>query len=229
MPITKATASSIAPAAKGDLVVGSNTNDASVLAVASTAGYLLTVDSGETTGLKWAAPAGGTKSFTLLNTGGTALTGNNNITISSITGQDALWIIVVDASSANASSTIGVRFNSDTGTNYRQAGMQNETSNPLNYNVANIFGGDETRIALGLMSTSTSSRICGSVSVWGATSTNPKAYVSTGGGEGAGATYTHRNYVGQGMYLGTSAISSVTINSSTGNFDNGTVYVYGSA
>jgi len=33
MPITKATASSIAPAAKGDLVVGSATNDASVLAV----------------------------------------------------------------------------------------------------------------------------------------------------------------------------------------------------
>jgi hypothetical protein len=59
MAITKATASSIAPAAKGDLVVGSGTNDAAVLAVASTAGYLLSVDSAESTGLKWAAPAGG--------------------------------------------------------------------------------------------------------------------------------------------------------------------------
>jgi len=57
MAITKATASSIAPAAKGDLVVGSGTNDAAVLAVASTAGYLLSVDSAESTGLKWAAPA----------------------------------------------------------------------------------------------------------------------------------------------------------------------------
>ena len=55
MPITKATASSIAPAAKGDLVVGSATNDASVLAVGS-ANQVLTVDSSAATGLKWAAP-----------------------------------------------------------------------------------------------------------------------------------------------------------------------------
>lgn len=57
MPITKATASSIAPAAKGDLVVGSATNDASVLAVGS-ADQVLTVDSSTATGLKWAAAAG---------------------------------------------------------------------------------------------------------------------------------------------------------------------------
>jgi len=58
MAITKATASSVAPAAKGDLVVGSGTNDAAVLAV-GTNGYTLVADSNETTGLKWAAPAGG--------------------------------------------------------------------------------------------------------------------------------------------------------------------------
>jgi hypothetical protein len=46
--------------AKGDLVVGTGADTFSRLAVASTAGYLLSVDSGETTGLKWAAPAGGT-------------------------------------------------------------------------------------------------------------------------------------------------------------------------
>jgi len=56
MAITKATASSIAPAAKGDLVVGSGTNDAAVLAV-GTNDYVLTAASGETTGLKWAAPS----------------------------------------------------------------------------------------------------------------------------------------------------------------------------
>jgi len=56
MAITKATASSIAPAAKGDLVVGSATNDAAVLAVGS-ANQVLTVDSSTGTGLKWAAPS----------------------------------------------------------------------------------------------------------------------------------------------------------------------------
>ncbi len=54
MAITKATASSIAPAAKGDLVVGSATNDAAILAV-GTNNHILTADSAEATGMKWAA------------------------------------------------------------------------------------------------------------------------------------------------------------------------------
>jgi hypothetical protein len=47
--------------AKGDLLVGTANDTVSRLAVASTAGYVLTVDSAEATGLKWAAPAGGGK------------------------------------------------------------------------------------------------------------------------------------------------------------------------
>jgi hypothetical protein len=43
--------------AKGDLVVGTGADTFSRLAVASTAGYLLSVDSGETTGLIWVEPA----------------------------------------------------------------------------------------------------------------------------------------------------------------------------
>jgi hypothetical protein len=57
MAITKATASSIAPAAKGDLVVGSATNDAGVLAVGTNT-HILVADSTETLGMKWAAPSG---------------------------------------------------------------------------------------------------------------------------------------------------------------------------
>ena len=58
MAITKATASSIAPAAKGALVVGTGTNDAGVLAVGTNT-YTLVADSSEATGLKWQAPAAG--------------------------------------------------------------------------------------------------------------------------------------------------------------------------
>lgn len=43
--------------AKGDLVVGTGADTFGRLAVASTAGYVLTVDSAEATGLKWSAPA----------------------------------------------------------------------------------------------------------------------------------------------------------------------------
>jgi hypothetical protein len=83
MPITKATASSIAPAAKGDLVVGSATNDASVLAVGS-ANQVLTVDSSTSTGLKWAAPA--TPSFV-----GVSLQKTGDVTIANNTYTALLW------------------------------------------------------------------------------------------------------------------------------------------
>ena len=59
MAITKATASSIAPAAKGDLVAGSATNDAAVLTVGAN-DTVLTADSSTATGLKWAAASGPT-------------------------------------------------------------------------------------------------------------------------------------------------------------------------
>jgi hypothetical protein len=52
MAITKATASSVAPAAKGDLVAGSGTNDAAVLAVGAN-GTTLVADSAATTGLRY--------------------------------------------------------------------------------------------------------------------------------------------------------------------------------
>jgi len=79
MAITKASGNSVTAAAKGDLVVGSATNDSAILAV-GTNDYVLTAASGETTGLKWAAPAGGGKVLqvvqatrtTLLNVTGTS-------------------------------------------------------------------------------------------------------------------------------------------------------------
>jgi hypothetical protein len=53
--MTKARSNATAPNAKGTLVVGNGTDASTTLAVASTAGYVLTVDSAETTGVKWAA------------------------------------------------------------------------------------------------------------------------------------------------------------------------------
>lgn len=89
MPITKASSNAVAPAAKGDLVVGNATNDSGVLAVGS-ANQVLTVDSSTATGLKWATPAAG--SMTLLST--TTLAGTStSITSINQTYQD-LYVVI---------------------------------------------------------------------------------------------------------------------------------------
>jgi hypothetical protein len=58
MAITKASGNAVSPAAKGDLVAGSATNDAAVLTVGAN-GTTLVADSAEATGLKWAAASSG--------------------------------------------------------------------------------------------------------------------------------------------------------------------------
>lgn len=130
MPITKATASSIAPAAKGDLVVGSATNDAAVLAVGS-ANQVLTVDSSTATGLKWAtASAGG---MTLIQeTSASAVT---SLSISSIPSTyKHLMLIWSTIYHSNADSSFGLRFNNDSGAkyNWQRIGASDTTLN-VNY------------------------------------------------------------------------------------------------
>ncbi len=113
MPITKATASSVAPAAKGDLVVGSATNDAAVLGVGSN-DQVLTADSSTATGLKWAtASAGG---YTQLATG--SLSGVSTVTISNISQSYKNLIAVVQNAQGANFGTTSFRPNNVTTTSY---------------------------------------------------------------------------------------------------------------
>lgn len=112
MPITKATASSIAPAAKGDLVVGSATNDAAVLAVGAN-GTTLVADSAEATGLKWATPASSapasasasvaTEETTTSGTYTDLTTAGPAVTLT--TGTKVLVIVTADIRATSASRT----------------------------------------------------------------------------------------------------------------------------
>ena len=96
MAITKATASSIAPAAKGSIVVGSATNDAGVLAVGTNT-HILVADSTETLGMKWAAPAGGGKVLQVVHGSTTTST-----TIASTTYTDTTLTATITPSSATS-------------------------------------------------------------------------------------------------------------------------------
>lgn len=124
MAITKATASSIAPAAKGDLVVGSATNDAGVLAVGTNT-HILVADSTETLGMKWAAASSGalTKiiSQQITNSAGYNL---DSIFTSTYTNY---FITITDCSgSGSADLRIQLRYGSSTqvNTHYKYAGLE---------------------------------------------------------------------------------------------------------
>jgi hypothetical protein len=228
MAITKATASSIAPAAKGDLVVGSATNDAGVLAV-GTDTHILVADSAESLGMKWAAPAAGGANYTLLNAGGTALTAASTITVSGITGIDSLLVVIDDASSANASSEMTIRFNSDTGSNYAYWGLRDSIQSP--YDAGMLVSGrspSATSFTVCKMANNAASLIQGAIEVTGCNASGIKIVdFSFAASQGGGLNNERR--VQKGYYSGTSTISSVSIISSTGNWDSGTVYIYGSA
>lgn len=93
--------------AKADLIVGTGADAASRLAVASTAGYVLTVDSDETTGLKWAAST----SPGLVLLGSTTLTtvGTSGVAIDSVfTSAYSNYKIIFKLT--DASTTIYVNF-----------------------------------------------------------------------------------------------------------------------
>lgn len=227
MAITKATASSIAPAAKGDLVVGSATNDAAVLGVGSN-DQVLTADSSTATGLKWATVSAGSN-WSLLNAGGTALTGASTITISGISGKNSILILIQQASSDTASSSIRVRLNTDTGSNYYNYGsfsIFDATYN--NGNFGGFYSGADTAIYGAVMSNVVGSQVNGYALIDGCNSSGVKTFTSVGAGTKSSGD-SHRVYSVGGYYNSSSTISSISLNSSVGNFDNGTIYVYASA
>ena len=220
MPITKASSSAVAPAAKGDLVVGSATNDSGILAVGS-ASQVLTVDSSTATGLKWATAGAPSQDFALINSGGTALSGSGTTTIS-VSGKNQLFIRVLSASAVGTYCTLNVRFNSDSGTNYGYTVAVG--SEPAGTSWQGFERGTaDNELQLGFAGNSAANSISADILVSGANATGYKPISLTSYATGTGA----RMRTGEGWYSGTSVITSVNIISSGQNFDAGTVFVYG--
>ena len=193
--------------AKGDLIGGTGADTFARLAV-GTNGQVLTADSAEATGLKWATPVSG--GMTLLST--TPITATNTITVSSISTAYTELLIAVENFGLSGAETLSIRFNSDSGSNYDQflyqanygAIANSHPSTEIMFgNINNIKASNNALVALRIplySSTTAYKTGMGSLSALYGTGTN----IFTAHG-----TFAYKN---------TSAITSVTILSGSVNF-----------
>jgi hypothetical protein len=201
--------------AKGSIVTATAGSTPANLSVGAN-GTVLTADSAETSGLKWATPESG--GMTLINTGGTTLTGAS-VTISSIPATyKELYIYLENAVPATNDVQFNMRFNSDTSSIYNSIRSVDTTISKT--------GADKLGISFNI--SNTSSNGIGIVRIPNYFSTTaPKSYFSH-------SLFTYHPTTTQwlvsmitGIYNSTSAISSITLFPSSGNWTSGTAFVYG--
>ena len=164
------------------------------------------------------AAASGGKNYTLINSGGTSLSGSTT-TISSISGKNSLAILI-SGLSLTGTQDIGqrLRLNADTGSNYFYA-----VTGRNNSNVASETG-TGTSIFLGVPNQASDTASC-LILIEGCNATGNKfiTYTFSGNASGTNAKY----FTGHARYTGTSAISSISILTDSETYDAGTVFVYG--
>jgi hypothetical protein len=213
MPITKASSNAVAPAAKGDLVVGNATNDSGVLAVGTT-DQVLTVDSSTATGLKWAtASAGG---MTLIST--TTLTGTT-VTLSSIPQiYNSLYLVFKNVDPVNDTAYVTLRLNGTSTVSYYNFitfGSQSSSAADTRWVITN---GIDVTVNANLATitipdyTNSTTRKMGFINYVGSPDTgfaDISSLIAVGG-----STIT-------------AAVSSLTITTNSGDYNGGTVLLYG--
>ena len=203
----------------GDTIYSSSGSTPARLGIGST-GQVLTVAGGIPS---WATASGWSPNYQLLNSGGTALTGATTVTVSGISGINSLYIIIDGVSSASVSSLMQLLLNSDTGANYQQVTHQIKaaTPNEISADYSGLWGNS---IYFATLATNAAGVARVNFQIDGTGTAGLKTINFTTFADAYANTYMQ---IGHGAYKGTSAISSVTVKSSNGNLDAGTIYVYG--
>jgi hypothetical protein len=217
--VTNAMATTITTA--GDLIYGTGSGTFTRRGI-GTAGQILQVNSGATAP-EWVTNSAG--GMTLLNAGGTALSGDT--TISSIAGTYKHLFITVRNATANVSgNNCLLRLNGDSGANYRWNNIRN-----IGSTVSGASDYAQTQILTGARMNSTAgfnTSMDQEIWVYNYTSTDSisVSYLSmSNDGNTAGSNYVVFG-TGHAKYDCTAAITSITI-AATDTLNAGRVYVYG--
>ena len=132
-------------------------------------------------------------------------------------------VYVVNGSSVNAAS-FSLRLNGDTATNYGYLHQRwNFSPTYADGNFVGEINTADNNIPFGTTGAA-ANNISTSILINGAATSGVKIIEMFGAMTGASASNICR--IGGAFYTGTSAISSVSVISNSGNWDNGTVFVY---
>jgi|GEM_PF-2100455 len=204
--------------AKGDLIVGTGNATFDNLPV-GTNGHTLVADSGETTGLKWAAPASGGQ--TLLST--TTLSGTST-TISSIDQTYKHLLIVARGIYCSGDIDGIIRLNSDTGSNYTSINAWSAGVGAANVYTRGSIGGS----SIGFFAAGSTNDYDNNgyirLNIYRYSETEYKLieFIS------AGFTSSYGFGSATASYNSTTAISSLTFGTGSAvTFSGGTIYIYG--
>jgi hypothetical protein len=200
----------------GDIYYASAANTPARLGI-GTASQLLAVNSGATAPEWVAAPSSG--GMTLINTGGTTLTGAS-VTISSIPSTyKELVIYVENPIPSNNGTDLRIRFNADTSSNYVHAFAANTTASKTNAEQIIIADGQ-----------SNTGGVTGAVSVTLPNYSNAVANKLAFANFAVTTSSNTANWnfgLSLGVWNNTAAINEITFFYQSGTHSSGTVYVYG--
>jgi hypothetical protein len=201
--------------AKGDLVVGTGADAFSRLGVGAN-NTILVADSAEATGLKWAAPSVAA-SITLLST--TNITATTEISVTGISqSYTSLIILIQNYKAGTDNSTITVRLNADTGSNYVYNIRGNSSGSVSGVSSVDIFGG------LGLDNVNNSSTTVIELPFYTSTASYKTGTVNSLVAQNDGYFFTAEGGFG---YKDSTAISSFQWRASSAWAAQGTIKIYG--
>ena len=213
----------------GDIEYRSSTaNTNTRLGIGST-GQILTVAGGVPS---WATPGGSNQNFSLLNAGGTSLVSSpaaSSKTITGLSGYNQFYILVHQVSAVANTVQIQFQLNGDSGSNYLFAGNSQTPSAGYDYQIfTSASSTGTTELSFGRTSATDTGYVSAGLHIYGANSSGNKVCAWNGGGNNNDNNFITANR--NGVYTGTSVISSITIFTNTGsNIDNGTIYIWASA
>lgn len=204
-------------AAKGDLISASANDTPGILTAPSTNGYILTSDSAQTLGIKWAAAASG-GGETLLET--LSLSGSS-VTSSTIAGTYKHLFVVVKDVYLSGNDNVSMRLNADSGTKYYAQAVEVDN--------ASVSGKNETSTAYFIVDSGNNSAAVnncfGTIFIPRYTDTSSVVQIqSTFSGYIVG---NKRGKIVWGFYDNSAAVTSITFLSGTATFSAGTAYIYG--